>query len=634
MITDLVLTNIRETILKNIPPDVGKVKIEFEGPKIAIILDNPRALIENENIIKKVAKTIKKRIIIKVDPESRLPEEKAREVILSVVPSEAEVKHIYFDDNTGEVEIEARKPGYVIGKEGRNLRQIILLTGWRPKVIRTPPVESKTIAEVRSILRLRSAERQKFMRDLGTKIHRSPFFKTSRVRIVALGGFQEVGRSAILVQTDESNILLDCGIKPSLSGDEYPYIYMPEFDIDQLDAVIVTHAHLDHCGLIPYLFKYGYKGPIYCTAPTRDLMKLLQEDYIQVSIKEGRTPLYSKKDIYDAIAHTVTLEYGEVTDIAPDVKLTLHDAGHILGSALAHLHIGNGLCNIVYTGDFKFERTALLEAAGYRFPRLEVLIMESTYGGREDYMRSREETEREFLRILNQTLLRKGKVLIPVLAVGRAQEIMLVISNAINKNILPEVPVYIEGMMNEVTAIHLAYPEFLSREMREKIYKDEIPLLSEYFVAVDDPQKRLEVAEGDPCIILATSGMLMGGPVLEYLRLLADDPRNSLVFVSYQIEGTLGRRILDGQREIEFVDQTGKIKLIRLQLEVYRVEGFSGHSDRRQLIRYVSRVTPRPEKIILCHGEKSKSLGLAIYIQNRFKIPAVAPNNLESIRVR
>jgi len=634
MTTDFVLANIRETILKNIPPNVGKVKIDFEGPKIAIILDNPQSLIENEDIIKRVAKTIKKRIIIKVDPESRLPEEKAKEVILKIIPPEAEVKHLYFDENTGEVEIEALKPGYVIGKEGKNLRQIILLTGWRPRVVRTPPLESKTIREVRNILRATSPERQRFLRDLGTKIHRSPFFKTSRVRIIALGGFQEVGRSAILVQTDESNILLDCGIKPSLSGDEYPFIYMPEFDIDQLDAVIVTHAHLDHCGLVPYLFKYGYRGPVYCTAPTRDLMKLLQEDYIQVSIKEGKTPLYSKKDIYDVISHTITLEYSEVTDIAPDVKLTLHAAGHILGSAIVHLHIGNGLCNIVYTGDFKFERTALLEAANYKFPRLEVLIMESTYGGREDRVRSREETEREFIEILSRTLSRGGKVLIPVLAVGRAQEIMLVISNAMKNKLIPEVPVYIEGMMKEVTAIHLAYPEFLSREMREKIYHDENPFLSEYFTTVDDPQKRIEVAEGEPCIILATSGMLMGGPVLDYLRLLASDPKNSLVFVSYQIEGTLGRRILDGQREIEFVDPTGKISLVKLQLEVYRVEGFSGHSDRRQLIRYVNRVTPKPEKIVLCHGEKTKAQSLASFINSRLKIHAIAPSNLEAIRVR
>jgi predicted metal-dependent RNase len=302
---------------------------------------------------------------------------------------------------------------------------------------------------------------------------------------------------------------------------------------------------------------------------------------------------------------------------------------------MAHLHIGEGLHNIVYTGDFKYGRTRLLEPATYVFPRLETLVMESTYGGPNDVMPSREETEAKLIEIINRTLSRGGKVLIPVLAVGRAQEIMLVLANAVEKKLIPSVPIYIEGMVQESTAIHTAYPESLAREVRDRIlYEDVNPFLAENFVIMTKGRERLDVVEGEPCIILATSGMLNAGPALEYFKLMAEDERNSLIFVSYQVEGTLGRTVQEGAKEVVVDHVDGKPLTVKVKMEVHTCEGFSGHSDRRQLLRFVERVTPKPHRIILCHGENEKTANLVSSIEKFYKVPVDAPSFLDSIRVR
>ncbi|MEM4033485.1 MAG: beta-CASP ribonuclease aCPSF1, partial [Sulfolobales archaeon] len=371
-----------------------------------------------------------------------------------------------------------------------------------------------------------------------------------------------------------------------------------------LDAVVVTHAHLDHCGLVPFLFKYGYEGPVYATEATRDLMILLQLDLLDISKREGKPLPFDLKHVHKALLHTIPLKYNEVTDIAPDIRLTLYDAGHVLGSAIAHLHIGNGLHNIVYTSDFKYGKTRLLNRANDVFPRVDTLIMEATYGGVEQP--SREEAEAKFIEIVKKTVERKGKVLIPTLSVGRAQEVMVILANAMESGLIPKVPVYIEGMINEVTAIHTAYPELLSKELREKIYSGLNPFTYEVFKVLYDRSAREEIVESnEPSIIMATSGMLTGGPAVEYFRLMASDPRNSIVFVNYQVEGTLGRKVRDGIKEVHMVVED-KLQVIKVNMEVHSIDGFSGHSDHKQLTRYLKNLISsglKPKRLVVNHGE-------------------------------
>ena len=328
-------------------------------------------------------------------------------------------------------------------------------------------------------------------------------------------------------------------------------------------------------------------------------MTLLQLDHIDIAHREDNPLPFNVKHVKKSIKHTITLDYGEVTDIAPDIRLTLHNAGHILGSAITHMHIGDGQHNFVYTGDFKFERSRLLEPAVSKFPRIESLVMESTYGGHEDVQPSRNEAEKELIKTIYRTLERGGKILIPVFAVGRAQELMIVLDEYIRHGIINEVPIYIDGMIWEATAIHTARPEYLSKDLRDQIFHmGRNPFISDVFNKVNGIEERRDIVEGDPAIILSTSGMLTGGNSVEYFKWLCGDKRNSLVFVGYQAEGSLGRRLQKGWKEIPLKEE-GKTNVYNVKMEIKTIEGFSGHSDRKQLVDYIRRMSPKPEKIHL-----------------------------------
>jgi predicted metal-dependent RNase/predicted transcriptional regulator len=414
----------------------------------------------------------------------------------------------------------------------------------------------------------------------------------------------------------------------------------PLIDIEVLPnrSFVAKGIVVHNCGFTPFLYKYGYEGPVYCTSPTQDLMTMLQVDYLEVAQREGKLAPYGLKDVRKLIMHTIPLNYGEVTDIAPDVRLTLHNAGHILGSSIAHLHIGDGLYNLAYTGDFKYARSRLLEPATDRFPRLETLIMESTYGAPQDLMPTRKNSERQLVEYINRTLERGGKVLIPVLAVGRAQELLVVIDEYMNRGTLLEAPVFVDGMIIEATAIHTAHPEYLARELRDKIFhQGQNPFLAEYFTQVDGHKVRDEILETGPCIILATSGMLTGGPSVEYFKQLAGNPDNSIIFVSYQVEGTLGRRIQKGRRQLPFRNAGDRRQVVKVELQIHTVEGFSGHSDRRQLMDYVRRIQPKPERVLTCHGEASKCINLASSLHRalaqRRRLETRAIQNFETVRL-
>ncbi len=621
------------TLATEIPRELGVTRIEFEGPFIAIYVRNRELIPKYLDLVKNLAKKVKKRVVLRVDKSSRLSPEEAKRVILSIVPPDAGVDptSMIFDDTMGEVLIKAEKPGVVVGK-GAVMRHIILAkTGWRPVVRRASPLESATI---KKLIAVRYHEKNseyitKFLRRAGERIHRDIVYKTNHVRITALGGFQEVGRSAILVETKESRVLLDLGINVGTSVPEkrYPHIDLDAIKLEELDAVVVTHAHLDHCGLVPLLYKYGYRGPVYVSKPTMELMAIMLQDYVNVmrrgEKRGGEPPPFGEKDIETMILHTIQLDYGEVTDIAPDMKVTLYNAGHILGSAIVHLHIGPGLHNIVYTGDFKYSRTRLLDKANDTFPRIETLIMESTYGATRQM--NRRDAERMLIDIIKRVIERKGNVLIPVFAVGRGQEILLVLNDAISRRELPPIKIYVDGLISEVTAVHTEYPEYLNKEIKEMIYRGENPFVADYIEIVREEDKSA-IVEDKPSIILATSGMLTGGPAVEYLRLLAPDPRNALIFVSYQAEGTLGRQIKDGMREITLSATASapaqhpyaavgpglsRIEVLKIEMEVHSIDGFSGHSDQSELLRYIRSIKPKPRIILLNHGEPTAISRLA-----------------------
>ncbi len=626
-----------ESKIREILSSVEVSKVEVEGPSICVYVKNPANLSGEE--VAELAKTLKKRIIVRGDPSVRLSKKEAEKVISSLASDL--VERVYFED-VGDVYVYLSKA--VPEKDFKKLaKEIFASTGWRaviemgvPSMMKLP---SKYIVDIRELYHKASDRRISMMRELGARIHHEPIVKEGPITVMFLGASMEVGRSAILVDTTESRVLLDCGLKPSQYEEEFPLL--DQIDLDSLDAVVISHAHMDHVGCLPYLYKYGYKGPVYMTDPTKYLTYILLTDYVELKEREGQIPPYTESDIESLMYRIVTLDYEEVTDIAPDIKLTLYDAGHEIGSALVHLHIGNGRYNILYTGDFKFGRTNLLNKAVNKFRRVEMLIMESTYGGRDDVQPPRIEAENTLVKTIAETVENNGKVLIPAFSTGRAQEILYILNREINKGNLKSVPIYVDGMIVETLNVYLMYPHFLNKEVADEIYGGINPFTSSGSIEVIERAKRIEdrinqiariTQDERPGIIIAPHGMLNGGPVLDYFVHLAPDPANKLVFVSYQAENTLGRRILNGERD--FVVRSismGETK-VSMRMGVVSIPGFSGHSDRRELMKYVETLEPRPRKVVLIHGEPSKIVSLATSIELKYKITTIIPRVGERIR--
>ena len=626
------------TILTSIPKDANVTKIDYEGPRIALYTDTPRFLMENNDIISTLVNQIKKRIVIRTDEKIRKSEEDARKILDSLVPKDAGLEATFFDTTTGEVSIEVKRPWLCQrNAEEFNHTEVTEQTGWRLRIRKSTTKPSNTIKSINYQLKISSAERAKQLKSVGEEIFRSRLVQKSEVSLLTLGGFGQVGRSCMLLTTPDSKVLVDCGINPGARtpSEAFPRLDWANISLDELDAIVIGHAHLDHTGFLPVLTKYGYKGPIYCTEPTLPMMNLIQLDAIKVAGAQGRTPMYAERDVHQIMRQTIGLSYGTVTDISPDIKLVLANAGHILGSASCHFHIGNGDHNFVYSGDIKYGKSMLLESADTRFPRVETLLVESTYGAKEDIQPTREEVEGAFIKSVNEILKDGGKVLIPIPAVGRAQELMMVIDKYMKSGQLTESPVFMEGMIQEATAIHEAHPEYLERSLKQKILEtDDNPFDSEYFTNIEHADGRDEpLREDSPCIVIATSGMLEGGPVLEYFRNFAPNPKNKILFVSYQVNGTLGRRVMDGARQVTIMGRDGKVEVVSINCGTEKLEGFSGHSDYNQLMSYVQRLRPKLRRVLVNHGERRKSQNLSSAINRMYRVTTHYPQVQEAIKL-
>jgi KH/beta-lactamase-domain protein len=659
--------SVAKVILQSIPAESNITSAKFEGPNIALYTKNPKfSLTELTYHLSSLSKTLKKRFVIRTDPSIRLPEDETRSVVVKLLPKAVLVSAVFCDDATGEVILEVNHPEVI---DYIMVIQIAQSTGWIAHTRRSPHIPSNSISTIHSTLKSSAKERIVFLQELGNRIFRPPLvvvndsgngnsdvngynqrrkmaiepssrssqqsISKEEVMLFCLGGVKQVGRSCFIVVTPESKVMLDCGINPgeSLGLNAYPRLDWFNFNLDELDAVIISHAHIDHQGFLPTIFKYGYNGPVYCTEPTLPLMTLLQMDSVKIAKNNGTYLPYETRDVNEVIKHCITLPYSKPTDISPDITITLNNAGHIMGSATTHLNI-SGAHNILYSGDYKYAKTQLLDGASSIYPRVETLITESTYGSNSDIMPDQSVVYRTFTDSINKTLMEGGKVLIPVPAVGRAQEIMLVIDKEMREGRLIESPIYIEGMISEASAIHMSYAHYLGSDVRKSVSQGINPFQSEYFTVVNGYGKRDEVFNDEnPSIIMATSGMLEGGPSVEYFKDIAPSPKNKIMFVSYQINGTLGRRVLDGvMTEVSMMDRSGKVKVVPVRCQTQKIDGFSGHSDFNQISSFVSRV--RPKRVLVNHGERSKSDNIASTIYSRLKIRSSVPDNREIVRLR
>lgn len=622
---DAKMNKIIEEILSSLPKNAMISQLCYEGSEIILYTKNREFFKTSTELIKNIVNRIKKRIEVRADPSIVNYEERTKQLIKEIVPKDAGISDIYFEPEFAKVVIHAKKPGLVIGKNGETLRSIKEKTLWTPEIKRAPVIDSEVIRKVRKMLHKEAGYRKEFLNKLGEKIY-SDGKSVDWIRLTSLGGFREVGRSCVLLQTPQSNVLLDCGISVSSFVKPFPHLEAPEFRIQDLDAVIVSHAHLDHCGLVPFLYEHGYRGPLYCSRPTRDLMALLQLDFIGICQRENKKSPYTSKGIEEAIKHCIALDYGEVSDITSDMRLTLENAGHLMGSSCIHIHIGDGMHNVLYTGDLKYGKTRLFEPASTDYTRVETLIIESTYGTEE--RTPYKIAIQNLVENVKKVVARGGRVLIPSFAVGRAQEVIGILTDSdIN------VPIYLDGMLWDATAIHTAYPEFMSKRTQTQIlHKERNPFIDPRLRGIGSQKEREEVLNSSkPAVILATSGMLVGGPAINYLQELAPEPKNALIFVGYQAEGTMGRRIQKGWKRIPF---EGNEKGLELKLEVLTIEGLGGHSEQKELISFIKHLKTKPRKVIVNHGESNKCVELAKTIHKTIKTETLAPRNLETIRLR
>ena len=443
------------------------------------------------------------------------------------------------------------------------------------------------------------------------------------MKISFLGAVREVGRSCFLVEVNGKNILLDCGINlgSALPEERFPVGILKK--AKQIDCIIVSHAHLDHSGYIPFLVDAGFTGSIYCTKPTRDLIHLLLSDALKIA-KEQKAECYSNKSIEKTLEQVKLLGYRKRVEIFSGIFAEFFNAGHIPGSCMILLE-GNGK-KILYTGDFNIRETHLLPGADIPSTEIDALIMESTYGGKQDNLPSLQSASKELADIIKETFARNGNVLIPAFAVGRGQEVMFAVANYVRSNYLPKLNLFVDGMITRANRICRHNVVWLKQEIPNRI-----------LVADDDPFKdpiikkpktlhKRDVLETENSVILATSGMLTAGPSIKYFESMAEDSRHCIVIAGYQVHGTLGRQLLDGEKDVELKNG----KKIEVRCCVKQVK-FSGHTDYKGLLEFVKKI--KPKHVFLVHGEEQKGLEIAGEIEKKIKLKTMVPTLKETIEI-
>jgi metallo-beta-lactamase family protein len=458
------------------------------------------------------------------------------------------------------------------------------------------------------------------------------------VKLRFLGANRQVTGSRYCLEVDDTKVMLDCGM-----FQERPYLERNwetcPLPADQLDAVVLTHVHIDHCGLIPKLVSDGFRGPIYCTRPSQELADIIlrdaariQEEDVKYKLKrhakekrQGKhpvVPLFTESDVETALKHFQGVRYGQKTNISDRVSVTFHDAGHILGSAMAEFVVStnNQSQRIIFSGDIGQRDRPLIRDPAV-FEEADYVVMESTYGNRDH--RQNGDIESQLGDVIRETVERGGNVVIPAFAMERSQELVYYISRLVHAKRIPPINVYLDSPMAvDVTSIFRNYRECFDQETWELIVANEPPLKFPGLHMVRSVEESKQINRSkSPCVIMATSGMCTAGRIKHHLRNNVGRPASTILFVGYQAAGTLGRQILEGQPLVRIHGRQWKVKA-----EVRQIDGFSGHADRSALIDWVGHLQRPPQRLFLTHGEESSSLDLAGEIESRFQWPVTVPH--------
>lgn len=439
------------------------------------------------------------------------------------------------------------------------------------------------------------------------------------MRLTFHGGAREVTGALYLLQSENTNILIDCGIVQGAGETDAERDTFP-FRPSEIDALIVTHAHLDHVGRIPLLVRQGFSGAIFSTAPTRDLAELILEDALALAHRQGKEP-YQDEDIKRALTLWKPLHYHEKQDIK-NVSFHLRNAGHILGSSMPEL-LTEGK-HFLFTGDLGNVPSSLMSPPE-QITDMEYLVIESTYGNR--VHESPEERDLKLERAVEDIAASGGTLMIPAFATERTQDILFTLNEMLHHKRIPEIPVFVDAPLAiRVTKVFETYIEFYRDEIKQLYIKH--PHLFSFknlrFTEAVEDSKHINSVSG-PKVIIAGSGMMTGGRILHHARRYLSDPKSILLITGYQSAGSLGRRLIDGLTMVKLFGED-----IPVRAEVRKIGGFSAHADSPQLLSFVDQSRETLKQVFVVQGEEAQTMPFVGEIRDRLGIPAVAPVPHES----
>jgi metallo-beta-lactamase family protein len=441
------------------------------------------------------------------------------------------------------------------------------------------------------------------------------------LQIEFIGGARTVTGSQHLLHINGKKILLECGLFQGRRSDTYDKNKNFRFNPAEIDALILSHAHIDHSGNIPNLVGKGFNGLIYATSATVDLCQIMLRDSAHLQEKdiewvnkkktkkgeEPLEPLYSLDDVEKAMQQFVGVQYNRAIDLSPGISFSFRDAGHILGSAGVHLEIeesGNKKISLGFSGDIGRPESPVIKSPDI-LRDLDILIMESTYGNR--LHSPADEVEEDFTATIIETIDNYGKVIIPAFAVGRTQTIVYMLHKLFDQNRIPEIPIYVDSPLAvEATNVFRSHPECMDRETYRIFLQDgndPFGFGRLKYVKKTEESKELNEKPG-PMIIISASGMAEGGRILHHLAHNIGNPKNLILFVGYAAEHTLARRIMDGNEKVNIFGEEFEVKA-----KIRKMDYFSGHADQKELLDYL-RLNPQNKlkNIFLVHGEENMAL--------------------------
>jgi metallo-beta-lactamase family protein len=453
------------------------------------------------------------------------------------------------------------------------------------------------------------------------------------------GAAKVVTGSCYSITVGQEKILVDCGMFQGSKELEKLNYEPPSFDPSIYKFLLLTHAHLDHCGRIPKLVKYGFKGEIFATSATKDLARVVMMDSARIAfhdtewenkrrLKKGlpvREPIYTEKDVKTAMKFFKTVSYNKPVKVTNNITATFHDAGHILGASSITIEVfDKEKKTIVFSGDMGQVNTPIVHDPEV-IRKADYLFLESTYGDRLHPPMS--ERKNKFLKIILETYKRGGKLLIPSFAIERAQELIFNLNEFVENGLMPQMPVFLDSPMAiESTEVFKKHPEFYDKRMRQLLDAGDDPFNFpgfKYTKSVDE-SKSINNVQG-PCIIIAGSGMCTAGRIKHHIKNHIDDPKNAILFVGYQAYGTLGYWIKSGSKKIRLLGER-----VYVRAKVNSIDSFSAHADYNGLLNWIKFFKPKPKRIFLTHGELKSAQSLSKKIE-RLGIKTYIPDMKESI---